>query len=247
MMLMKDINCHCSNCGKGFHVGKKHLKRNKQYHYCCKNCQKEHRRKTTLETCICCGEKFERGILSKSKVCKSNHCIEWYKKWFNKPNTVCIVCGCKFWLKSSRINPNGNCCCYECSNINRSQKLCGEGNHQYGIKGKDNASYKGEKIIHNGYVYVYIGFEHPFADKNGRIREHRFVAEQFLMEEKHKVYIDGKPYLSPEYCVHHINEDKTDNRPENLQILTKSEHTTLHNYLDSQPHSSIDGKFISKK
>lgn len=34
--------------------------------------------------------------------------------------------------------------------------------------------------------------------------------------------------LKDEYDVHHINEIKTDNRLENLQILTREEHSALH-------------------
>lgn len=47
--------------------------------------------------------------------------------------------------------------------------------------------------------------------------EHRVVAEQML----------GRP-LEPDEVVHHINGDKRDNRLENLQVLSRSEHSRLH-------------------
>ena len=37
------------------------------------------------------------------------------------------------------------------------------------------------------------------------------------------------------YDVHHLNEDKTDNRLENLQLLTHSEHTSLHSTGEKHP------------
>ena len=51
----------------------------------------------------------------------------------------------------------------------------------------------------------------------GGALEHRMVAEAML----------GRP-LAPGECVHHKNRDRTDNRPDNLQVLTTAEHVALH-------------------
>jgi hypothetical protein len=68
----------------------------------------------------------------------------------------------------------------------------------------------------DGYIAIYFP-EHPKANKEGLIMEHRLVMECYL----------GR-WLDDDECVHHINHKRDDNRLCNLRLMTKSEHMSMH-------------------
>ena len=70
-------------------------------------------------------------------------------------------------------------------------------------------------------------------NSDGFVFEHRLVAEEYLLNEQNKINIDGKDYLSPDYHVHHIDFDRTNNDVDNLYVLPKSLHIKFHNSLNN--------------
>lgn len=163
-------------------------------------------------------------------------------------NTVCGVCGKEFHLKKSH-KLNENYCSMACKNKSASIKSAGKGNHQYGLKGDLNASFKGlitvRKNNKNYYEHIYFP-SHPLADRYGRILNHRYIVEQNkdlfnadLFENKNGFY-----YLPLMYEVHHKDENSMNNDVSNLQILTKSEHVKLHRLRKCIQRNPINGRII---
>lgn len=75
--------------------------------------------------------------------------------------------------------------------------------------GENHSHWKGGIIDSKGYKRIYV---------NGkRYLEHRYVMEQYLGRK-----------LTLDEDVHHINKVKLDNRIDNLQVLTKKEHSRHH-------------------
>lgn len=83
--------------------------------------------------------------------------------------------------------------------------------------GADGRNGKKDTVCINGYPVLYMP-EHPRAKSNGYVREHIVVAERIL----------GRSLKDGE-VVHHINENKRDNTPENLMVFSShSEHMRYH-------------------
>jgi hypothetical protein len=67
------------------------------------------------------------------------------------------------------------------------------------------------------YIFAKIP-EHPNAVEHGYVLEHRIVMENHLNR-----------LLKDDEIVHHINDNKKDNRIENLQLMIRGEHERFHN------------------
>jgi len=96
---------------------------------------------------------------------------------------------------------------------------CRQVNNGGGRKGQKTGRRKDEfsaRMTRDGYLRVYSA-HHPFSNGRKEMHEHQVAVEMFL----------GRALLDTE-CVHHINGDKTDNRLENLEVMTRAEHSSVH-------------------
>lgn len=104
----------------------------------------------------------------------------------------------------------------------------GAANPMYGRRA---ANFKGRTIGANGYILIHAP-EHPHANANRKVQEHRLLLEAHLRETSPEhpslVEIDGELYISRDWDVHHRNDVKDDNRIENLEAMTGAEHRRRH-------------------
>ncbi len=105
--------------------------------------------------------------------------------------------------------------CERISRIHKGKKLTEE--HKRKIaEGHKKGGIGHKKKRSDGYIAVYFP-DHPKSNLSGYIMEHVLVMECLV----------GRP-LKDDEVVHHKNHKRDDNRKENLQLMTKSEHTTFH-------------------
>jgi hypothetical protein len=117
------------------------------------------------------------------------------------------------WGRRNRKHPDRRC--PQCGNVFRphraDSKYCSR-KCMWANNGGQNA--KPETWWRNSRGYIEGRVTTPEGKK--RVKQHRMVAEQAI----------GRA-LAPHEDVHHVNGNKTDNRPENLQVISHSEHARL--------------------
>lgn len=80
----------------------------------------------------------------------------------------------------------------------------------------------GHTTTYGGYVWE-LAPEHPLANRWGFVAQHRLIAEDLI----------GRPLIQSDdptirECVHHKDEKRLNNAPDNLEVLTFSEHRRHH-------------------
>lgn len=200
------VKVKCETCGAELEKYPFQIEQNKTGRFFCdmacrsKTGSKPRRR--AMRTCEWCESEFYPHYNKQARFCSKACHDKWQGR--NRVQLVCEVCGKEFSLSPGMSNRTGRWCSRECEVSTRRKRVL-------------DRMHNGRPALvdSNGYVRIYQP-DHPSAYANGRVLEHRVVAEERL----------GRP-LGPDDHVHHVNGDKADNRPENLVVLGHGEHSSI--------------------
>lgn len=192
----------CLNCGKEFegHFNQKH---------CSEHCRTEWRERPRDLVCTQCGKEYIGNR-------KSKRCQECIHPVFFK---ICEQCGKEY--RQTKQNKRTRFCSIRCMADSRTTLVtmkCAECGKEFKRKPSQVERASKNFCSKDCFTNNRRGSGNPnYYVKRNYKREHRTVMENYLGRK-----------LGRYEVIHHINGNKQDNRIENLQIMTNSEHAKLH-------------------
>ena len=128
----------------------------------------------------------------------------------------CVDCGKERWVQLHRGLP-----------ISKRCRVCAAKTKKpiwsYFKRREGNIGWKGgRRVDQSGYIKILVPIESPYysmIDKMGYVSEHRLVMAQYL----------GRS-LSRDEIVHHKNQDKHDNKIDNLVLSDRTHHYPFRHY-----------------
>lgn len=206
-----------------------------------------------VKQCLVCGATFVVPHWRPSAKYCSTDCQ--HKGRYATPNTICTNCGKPFHMKQYQKNKTprsmGYFCSKQCTAEYRKTWFKGENNHQYGLKGSLNSSFKGEVLSRKNNrlmeLKVYVPYRYD-ADKHGRVTLHRLIVEENWRQFNPNVFnvVGEQHILKKGYEVHHIDGNHNNNAIDNLAVLTKDEHRRLHNARYYVLRSKKTGRYVAR-
>lgn len=209
MQPVERVEVQCMACGKPHERRVTEISNNKTGRFFCSNaCLRAiggKPRRGVEYPCASCGKPVYRTPSSvRAEVFCSMVCRDEEQRR-HRIFKICDVCGEEFWLRKSQAGYRPNAVCSaDCNNRRRITTGIGR-------------THNGKPAIKDagGYIRVWEP-DHPNCFRGGWVLEHRLVVEGVV----------GR-YLNTDEHVHHLNGVKHDNRPENLQLLSKLEHMSI--------------------
>lgn len=195
---------------------------------------------TTQLVCEECGKKFfieKSKVRAREKHCKIKFCSrECYRKHNKTKEKICPICRKSFAPSNSKTIFCSNKC--RITSYAVGEKVCPNCGTKFipqRSKTKFCSAHCRNAFAHKRYLATgHFWYENGYkiiVTIDGHKKEHIFVMENYIGRK-----------LKPDEVVHHKNGCRTDNRLENLQLMTRGEHSRLHRLKEVQDNKPLFGR-----